>query len=132
MNRKIYSECISYIIFGTLTTVVNFAVYFMLAQLIGLPTVTSNLTATVVSILFAYITNKIYVFKSKSNTFKELIAEMLKFFEGRVATGILDTIIVIIGVDYIKANERLIKTDSCLAVIILNYVISKVLIFNRQ
>ena len=132
MNRKIYSECISYIIFGTLTTVVNFAVYFMLAQLIGLPTVTSNLTATVVSILFAYITNKIYVFKSKSNTFKELIIEMLKFFEGRVATGILDTIIVIIGVDYIKANEMLIKTISCLAVIILNYVISKVLIFNRQ
>ena len=118
MNRKIYSECISYIIFGTLTTVVNFAVYFMLAQLIGLPTVTSNLTATVVSILFAYITNKIYVFKSKSNTFKELIVEMLKFFEGRV--------------DYIKANEMLIKTISCLAVIILNYVISKVLIFNRQ
>lgn len=132
MNRKIYSECISYIIFGTLTTVVNFAVYFMLAQLIGLPTVTSNLTATVVSILFAYINNKIYVFKSKSNTFKELVVEMLKFFEGRVATGILDTIIVIIGVDYIKANEMLIKTVSCLAVIILNYVISKVLIFNRQ
>lgn len=132
MNRKIYSECISYIIFGTLTTVVNFAVYFMLAQPIGLPTVTSNLTATVVSILFAYITNKIYVFKSKSNTFKELIVEMLKFFEGRVVTGILDTIIVIIGVDYIKANEMLIKTASCLAVIILNYVISKVLIFNRQ
>lgn len=127
-----YAEYILYIVFGILTTVVNFITYFIFTKAIGFTTVTSNLIATAISIIFAYITNKIFVFNSKRNSIGELITELVKFVGARIFTGLLDTLFVFIGVDCIKANDFVIKTISCIIVVLLNYIISKAIIFNKQ
>lgn len=127
-----YAEYILYIVFGIVTTVVNFITYFIFTKAIGFTTVTSNLIATAISIIFAYITNKIFVFNSKRNSIGELITELVKFVGARIFTGLLDTLFVFIGVDCIKANDFVIKTISCIIVVLLNYIISKAIIFNKQ
>ena len=132
VSKEAMREYVLYALYGVLTTGVNFLTYFVLAKKLGISTVTSNVDATLVSIIFAYVTNKLYVFKSRQETFKDLVDEFSKFSCGRLATGVLDTIIVVLGVDYIKANEVMVKTLSCLIVIILNYAISKLLVFNNN
>lgn len=131
-TKEAMREYVLYILYGVLTTGVNFLTYFVLAKKLGISTVTSNIDATLVSIIFAYVTNKLYVFKSRKDTFRDLVEEFSKFSCGRLATGMLDTIIVVLGVDYIKADEIIVKTLSCLIVIILNYTISKLLVFNNN
>lgn len=131
-SKDAIREYVLYILYGVLTTGVNFLTYFVLVKKLGISTVTSNVDATLVSIIFAYVTNKLYVFKSRKDTFRDLVEEFSKFSCGRLATGILDTIIVVLGVDYIKANEIIVKTLSCLIVIILNYAISKLIVFNSN
>lgn len=127
-----YKENIAYLIFGVLTTVINFVTYFILTETAGINTVTSNIIATTVSILFAYITNKLFVFDSKTTSTSELIEEFFRFIGARVVTGILDTIFVYIGVEMLYTNNKLVKTISCIIVIILNYVMSKLVVFNKQ
>ena len=127
-----YTEYILYIVFGILTTTINFITYFIFTKVIGFSTVTSNLIATAISIIFAYITNKLFVFNSKRNNLGELITELIKFVNARIFTGLLDTLFVFIGVDCIRVNDFVVKTISCIIVVILNYIISKVIIFNKQ
>lgn len=127
-----YAEYILYIVFGILTTTINFITYFIFTKVIGFSTVTSNLMATAISIIFAYITNKLFVFNSKRNNLGELITELIKFVNARIFTGLLDTLFVFIGVDCIRVNDFVVKTISCIIVVILNYIISKVIIFNKQ
>lgn len=127
-----YAEYILYIVFGILTTTINFITYFIFTKVIGFSTVTSNLIATAISIIFAYITNKLFVFNSKRNNLGELITELIKFVNARIFTGLLDTLFVFIGVDCIRVNDFVVKTISCIIVVILNYIISKVIIFNKQ
>ena len=127
-----YAEYILYIVFGILTTTINFITYFIFTKVIGFSTVTSNLIATAISIIFAYITNKLFVFNSKRNNLGDLITELIKFVNARIFTGLLDTLFVFIGVDCIRVNDFVVKTISCIIVVILNYIISKVIIFNKQ
>lgn len=127
-----YAEYILYIVFGILTTTINFITYFIFTKVIGFSTVISNLIATAISIIFAYITNKLFVFNSKRNNLGELITELIKFVNARIFTGLLDTLFVFIGVDCIRVNDFVVKTISCIIVVILNYIISKVIIFNKQ
>lgn len=92
-----YTEYILYIVFGILTTIVNFITYFIFTKAVGLSTITSNLIATAISIIFAYITTKLFVFNSKRNSIGELIKEFIKFVSARVFTGLLDTLFVFIS-----------------------------------
>lgn len=92
-----YTEYILYIVFGILTTVINFIAYFIFTKVIRLSTVTSNLIATAISIIFAYITNKLFVFNSKRNSIGELIRELIEFICARIFTGLLDTLFVFIS-----------------------------------
>ena len=68
-----YKEILMYLIFGGLTTLVNIIGYFLLARVCKIDTVVSTVLALIISILFAYVTNKIFVFESKTNTKKELL-----------------------------------------------------------
>ena len=83
---KKYKEIIMYLIFGILTTVVNIVVYFIASNVLNINYLISNATAWFLSVLFAYVTNKLYVFESSS---KEFIKEIVAFFSSRLATGIL-------------------------------------------
>lgn len=68
-------EIIHYLIFGVLTTIVNFVVYFICANLGGIDEIISNVISWLISVLFAYVTNKIFVFESKTNGITEIVKE---------------------------------------------------------
>ncbi len=127
-----YKEIINYIIFGGLTTIVNFVVYFISAKLLVIDEVISNIIAWFISVLFAYITNKIFVFESKKSGFKDIIIEMTSFFLARVLSGIccdIGTFALMIKV--FNINDAIAKIVTQIMVIIMNYLLSKLVIFRK-
>lgn len=131
MKNKLlqYKEMILYVFFGGCTTLVNIITYYLCAHLFEFNTSISTIVAWFLSVLFAYITNKLFVFESKSFNKNIVIKEVFSFFGCRLATGILDLIIMVIFVDYLLMPDLIIKIISNIIVVILNYVASKLFIF---
>lgn len=123
-----YKSVILYILFGGLTTLVNVVVYFACSCL-KFSTAVSTLTAWLLSVLFAYITNRKYVFGSKSAGTKAVFKEISNFFLSRLATGLLDLAVMLLFVDILEFNGMFIKVISNMVVIVLNYILSKFLVF---
>ena len=121
-----YKEVIMYLIFGILTTVVNIVVYYMMADMLQVHYMISNIVAWFLSVLFAYITNRKYVFESMSN---EIIKEMVSFFGARLATGIMDMAFMWIFVGLGLLPDFVAKVITNVFVIIANYILSKLVVF---
>ena len=132
-----YREQIMYLIFGGLTTIINWLVYVLLVA-VGQDIEVTNVIAWLVAVLFAYVANRAFVFQCKATNKKEVFKEFVRFFGSRVATGIVE--IVGFPVLYrIGLNQELLGIDGFLAkitvsvaVIILNYVCSKVIVFRKS
>ena len=128
-----YKEIINYLIFGVLSTGVNFASYFIFAKLFHIDEVVSSGLSWFCAVLFAYITNKIFVFESKTKTVKEFIKEMMSFFACRVLSGILcDVGTFALMVKVLNINDVIAKIVTQIMVVILNYVLSKLVIFKKK
>lgn len=123
MNNK--KEIISYLIFGVLTTLINIAVYFLLANVVGMDFKVATSIAWLVSVLFAFFTNKKYVFNSENNILKEL----LLFFGARLFSYVVDIGGMILLIDVFHINDNISKILVNIIVIVLNYFISKKFIF---
>ena len=129
---KKYKFIILYGIFGVLTTVINIAVYGMFYSVLDVSNVISNIIAWVISVLFAFITNKLWVFESKSFDIKLFMKELGSFTLCRVTTGVLDLGIMFVGVDLLKGPAMILKVVSNVIVIILNYIMSKLFVFKKK
>lgn len=127
-----YKEVILYLVFGGLTTLVNIVSYAVFARVLNMDTVTGTSGAWLVSVIFAYITNKIFVFESKTDTFASLAKECVSFFGCRLATGIMDVAIMYLSVDLLHFNDIVMKIVSNVFVVILNYIFSKLFIFKKE
>ena len=129
---KKYKEIINYLIFGGLSTVVNFVTYYITARLFCIDEVVSSGISWFCSVLFAYITNKIFVFESKTNTVKAVLKEMVSFFLARVISGILcDVGTFALMVKVFHINDIFSKIVTQVMVVIVNYVFSKLIIFRK-
>lgn len=129
MNKQ-QREVLMYLVFGVLTTVVNFIVYYGLIYA-GVPYLPSNALAIVAAILFAYLTNKIFVFKSKDLKRRENIAEFLRFITARLASGLIDMVVLFTLVEWMGVTESKAKLVGQVLVVIINYVFSKWFIFQK-
>lgn len=127
-----YKSVILYAFFGVLTTVVNIATYYVSAHLIHLDTLVSTCIAWVAGVLFAYVTNRKYVFESNKIGFGAVLIEVFSFFSCRLATGAVDVAIMYIFVDVLHFNDMFIKIFSNVVVIVLNYIASKLIIFRKE
>ena len=128
-----YKEVINYLIFGVLSTVVNFLSYFVFAKILGIEEVTSSGLSWFCAVLFAYITNKLFVFESKTNTKKALLKEITSFFLARVLSGILcDVGTFALMVKVFKINDIFSKVVTQVMVVIVNYIFSKLFIFKKK
>lgn len=125
-------EVLSYLIFGVLTTVVNYLVYLPVYNLLGLSAALSNAIAWVVAVAFAYLTNKPFVFKSHDWSAKTVIPELTKFVGCRVASGAAETLILLVTVDILCWNGNLWKLVTSVLVVILNYIASKLVVFRKK
>lgn len=127
-----YKEVINYLIFGVLTTLVNFIVYIGLAKGLNVNEMLANIVAWILSVIFAYITNKLYVFESKTENLQQIIREFTSFVACRLFSGILDIVSFYIFVTILNINDILAKVIVSVVVVILNYVFSKIFIFKKQ
>ena len=91
----------------------------------------SNIISIIISILFAYITNKIFVFESHCLTIKELLSELFKFFGARLLTMVIEVGGVFLLYDIIGQNEFVAKVEIQVIVLIANYIISKFFVFSK-
>lgn len=126
-----YKELILYVFFGGLTTLVNWGLYWLLADFWNVPYLWSTAIAQIAAILFAYITNRIWVFESKVCGFRGIVLEMAKFFGCRGASFFLDLACMYVGVDLLHINDKAMKLISNVIVIIVNYGLSKLFIFRK-
>ena len=128
-----YKEIINYLVFGGLATVVNFVTYLIVARLIGIDKVLSSGISWFFSVLFAYITNKLFVFESKTDGIKAVLIEMGSFFLARIVSGILcDVGTFAIMVKVFNINDLFAKVVTQIMVVIVNYVFSKLIIFRKK
>ena len=129
---KKYKDILLYGIFGVLTTVVNIATYWVAAHPLGLSVMVSTIIAWIAAVLFAYVTNRKWVFHSQAQGTKEIVQELVSFFACRLATGVVDWACMFIFVDLLHFNDVIIKAAANVLVIILNYVASKLVIFKHK
>lgn len=126
-----YRMQLMYLIFGGLTTVVNIVVYTG-ARWVDVTINTSYLLAWLLSVLFAYLTNRKWVFDSQTTGFGNIILEMVKFFLARLATGVVGYLIILFGVHVLHQNDMIWNIIQNIFVIVSNYVLSKLLIFKMK
>ena len=124
-----YKEIVNYLVFGVLATVVNFVSYYIFARIFKIDEVLSSGLSWFTSVLFAYITNKLFVFETK----KDLIKECISFFLARVASGILcDVGTFALMIRVFNINDIIAKIVTQVMVVIVNYIFSKFIIFKKQ
>ena len=131
---KKYPEIINYLIVGVLTTVVSLLTYYICVITILDPNKAvelqiANIISWICAVLFAYITNKIFVFKSKT---KNLFKEFAIFVSARLLTLLLDMLIMLIMVTALSINDKISKLVVQVVVTILNYVFSKIFVFKKS
>ena len=126
-----YQDVISYLIFGVLTTVVNYVVYLPLYNGLGLSGTVSNAIAWAVSVAFAFLTNKPFVFKSHDWSWKTVGPELTKFVGCRIGSGLIETALIFLTVDLLHWNGNVMKLILSVVVVILNYIGSKLLVFKK-
>ena len=130
---KNYKEILLYLLFGVLTTIVNLITYYLLTLTILNPNnplhlTIANIIAWFTCVLFAYITNRKYVFKSTNNS---KLKEIINFYKYRLFTLILEIIFMYILVNKLELNDKIIKPIVQIIIIILNYVFSKIFVFKK-
>ena len=126
---KKYKEIINYLIFGGLTTLISIITYALFAKVFHIDYLISNVLSWIIAVLFAYITNKIFVFESKS---KKNIKEITSFFFFRVVSLIMEMVILYIFVDMLHIDDLVTKIIAQIIVIVSNYVFSKLFVFKKN
>ncbi len=124
-----YWDVFLYLVFGGLPTLVHYAVYLPIYNLAGLSAAVSNAIAWVVAVAFAYLTNKPFVFKSRDWSAKTVLPELGKFVGCRVASGAMETVILLLTVDLLGWNGNIWKLVTSVLVVIVNYLGSKLVVF---
>lgn len=128
-----YREIINYLIVGVLTTVVSLTVYYacvltFLDPQIALQLQAANVISWVVAVTFAYVTNRRFVFESKSSN---VAKEMLSFYAARVLTLLMDMACMFILVTCMGINDKIAKLFAQVLVTVGNYILSKFFVFKR-
>lgn len=127
-----YWDILSYLFFGVLTTVVNYAVYLPVYNLLGFSASVSNVFSWVAAVAFAFLTNKPFVFKSHDWSKETVIPELTKFVSCRIASGVMETVILLVTVDILGWNGNIWKLLTQIMVMVLNYVFSKLVVFRKK
>ena len=132
---KKYREILLYLIFGALTTVVDYISLWLFYDLLGirvLDALGANTLAWVISVAFAFTTNKIFVFESRDTSQKTLIREILSFVAARLVSLGAESAVIYIGVNVLGCNLWIMKLLASVIVVISNYVFSKLIIFRKN
>lgn len=129
---KKYSEVIAYLFFGVLTTLINLATFWFLSTIFNLETITATVAAWIIAVTFAFVTNKIWVFKSKTKTNQETTKEAVMFVIARLITLGIEVFLMWLMVDNFKQDKLILKLLCNIITVILNYLFSKLIVFKEK
>ena len=128
LYRK-HEEGINYLIFGFLAFVLNYILYFVFADAVAMHYMAATGVSWVLTVVFAYWTNRTFVFKSQNKETKAVVTEFVSFIGARVATEVLELGLMYLMVDVMAVNDKISKLICQVIVILANYVLSKIWIF---
>ncbi|HBF0843224.1 TPA: GtrA family protein [Clostridioides difficile] len=131
MILKKHRETILYLFFGAFTTFVNIVSYLFFTRVILFNFMVANALAWILAVLFAYVTNKFFVFESKRIEIKFLFKEFLSFVSFRLLSGVVEMLIMYVMIDLLFVNDVIVKIFTNIVVIVLNYLFSKMIIFKK-
>ena len=141
-----HRELVSYLFWGVMTTIVNYVVYFLLTEVVQVYYLTANVIAWAVSVLFAYFVNKLFVFQSKSWAWQVALRELWQMAASRLFTLVLETGILWFFIDMLHCGDitvqltanaairgrAIVKLAANVVVVVVNYVLSKFIIFKKN
>lgn len=123
-------EIFLYILFGVLTTGIGVGGYTILLNL-NLNYVIASLISWIIAVIFAYVTNRKLVFSSTVSGLKATLKECTSFFASRLGTLLVETISLVVLVEYLNVSKIISKYVLAIVVIVLNYILSKFIVFSR-
>lgn len=131
MNKllKEKREIILYLIFGFLTTVISILVFALFTEVIPLNELIANIISFIIAVLFAFLTNRRWVFKN--NDKQPFLLQGIKFYSARLITLLIEELIIFIFITLLTFNSLAVKTIAQIVIIVLNYILSKVFVFKK-
>ena len=133
---KKYQEIINYLIVGVLTTVVSIVTYFIFSLILDIENnilfILANVLSWICAVVFAYITNKKFVFNTTTSSKKEELKVFSMFVSSRITTLLIELIFMFLTVKVLLLNDKISKVIAQIIVIILNYIISKIFVFKKK
>lgn len=132
---KKHQELVNYLVVGVIGTVVSIAIFTVLMKMTN-ESVLSNVISWMVTVILMYILNRYFVFLEHAKDKVAILKEVSTFISARIATLLLETAIVWLGIDVMKLNSGLqivvVKTIGQVLVIVLNFVAAKLVIFKKK
>ena len=128
---KKYKEILLYLFFGALTMIVSIASYAICNLTFGINALVANIISWILAVMFAFYTNRIWVFQAQTNLIRDFLKQMASFCSGRIVTLIIEEVILFIFITCLHYNSMVIKVIAQVVVVILNYVISKLWVFRK-
>lgn len=122
-----YRQPILYIVFGLLTTLISIAVFAVFTEAVGTDPLIANIVSWILAVLFAFVTNRRFVFEANGN----LVTQLARFYLARIITLLLEEGIIFIFVTLLTFDALIVKTLAQIIVVILNFVISKLFVFGK-
>ena len=124
-------EMLLYLFFGGLTFVVSVVTYGLFNIGMGLNELIANVISWIIAVTFAFFTNRSWVFNGPTNGGKEFFTQLISFFGGRVVTLVIEEVILLVFITWLHFPSMVIKIIAQVVVIVLNYVISKLVVFKK-
>ena len=127
-----YRELVSYVFWGVMTTTVNYVSYTLLTEVFHVHYMAGTIIAWTVSVLFAYFVNKLFVFQSRDWAWRVALRELWQMVASRLFSLGLEMAIMWFFVDTMHFNHLIVKLAANVVVVIVNYVLSKFIIFRKK
>lgn len=128
---KKYKEILLYLFFGCLTVLVSIVSYAIFNLIFKIPALIANIISWILAVLFAFYTNRIWVFRASTNSKRDFLRQMFSFFSGRFVTLIIEELILFLFITNLHYGSMEVKIVAQIVVVILNYIISKLWVFNK-
>ncbi len=125
-------QILRYIIVGGMTTFVSFGSYWGMYALIGIDVNIANVISIILAVLFAYVANKIIVFRSKRRSIKDVGIELIKFIMARSITMFMEVFGVALAINVFHFHALFAKGVISIIILISNYLLSHYLIFSQS
>lgn len=129
---KKHEEAMNYLFWGGVAFVLSMVLFFIFANIMQIYEQIANILSWIICVIFTYLTNRIFVFKSKTKGIKRVFKEFCDFVTARIMTLIMENAILFVMIDLLTINNMIAKLVGQFVVIVSNYVLSKLWIFKKE